>query len=126
MLLGKKYRFNNVFEARKNEPVMHEIAKLDNGYYSNIMDKRSNKEPLTLQEFIDISRCYKVPYTMILIKNGTHFKRVFHTSPNVYDDIHEILNNLLELDIGKICVADMNFEEIYSIARNHKVKIKIR
>ena len=54
MLIGKKFRFNNVFLSRKNKVVVHEVAKLDNACYKGIMEKCEKNIPLTLKEFIII------------------------------------------------------------------------
>lgn len=126
LLLGKKFRFNNVFLARKNQVVMHEVAKLDNECYKSIMEKCEENIPLTLKEFVIISRCYNVSYTIIIIKNSTYFKRIFNTSDNILSTVNEILDNFLELDIGKLYFDDMDYEEIYNICRNHKIKVKIK
>ena len=126
ILIGKKFRFNNVFLARKNKIIVHEVAKLDNDCYKNIMEKCEKNIPLTLKEFIIISKCYNVSYTIVIIKNGTHFKRIFDTSDNILSTVNEVLNEFLSLDIGKLYFDDMNYEEMYNICRNHKIKIKIR
>ena len=126
ILIGKKFRFNNVFLSRKNKVVVHEVAKLDNDCYKNIMEKCEKNIPLTLKEFIIISKCYNVSYTIIIIKNGTHFKRIFDTSDNILSTVNEVLDEFLSLDIGKLYFDDMNYEEICNICRNHKIKIKIK
>ncbi len=126
ILIGKKFRFNNVFLSRKNKVVVHEVARLDNDFYKGIMEKCEKKIPLTLKEFIIISKCYNVSYTIIIIKKGTHFKRIFNTSDNVLSTVNEGLAEFLSLDIGKLYFDDMNYEEIYNICMKHKIKIKIR
>lgn len=126
ILIGKKFRFNNAFLSRKNKVVVHEVAKLDNDCYKGIMEKCEKNIPLTLKEFIIISNCYNVPYTIIIIKKGTYFKRIFHTSDNALSTVNDVLNEFLSLDIGKLYFDDMNYEEIYNICIKHKIKIKIK
>lgn len=126
ILINKKYRFNNIFESRKNNPIMHEVAKMNKTYYKNIMEKCDNKIPLTLKEFVDICKCYDIQYNIIIIKNRTYFKRVSNNTENIIKTINDILNDFLELDIGKIDVEDFEFEEIYNVSKNHNIKIKIK
>ncbi len=126
MLIGKKFRFNNVFLSRKNKVVVHEVAKLDNAFYKGIMEKCEKNIPLTLKEFIIISKCYNVSYTIIIIKKGTYFKRIFDTSDNILSTVNEALNEFLSLDIGKLYFDDMDYEKIHNICIKHKIKIKIR